>query len=262
MRSWVRTLSTAGREKKFLAELVETPAALATSSIVGRSRRPADSATVRPLSAPTLPNLKIHGEWAGGSTRAEPGPSSADGWRSGGGLQGDRVAQRLQLADVVALAAVGVDAGVVEARAQIVEAGIRVRQQVPDDDQDGAADRDDGLLGAAAAGDAPVALAEEGVGLAGGRGGLAQHPGQVGVAVPGGGLAFLLAGRLLDAGRKPGPGDQMASGREAAHVHAELGDEHLRGSPADPGDLIQPIGRRLKRGDLGLDVRLQHGDVG
>jgi len=42
-------------------------------------------------------------------------------------LQGDLVAQRLQLSDVVALAAVGVDAGVVVAGAQIVEAGIRVR---------------------------------------------------------------------------------------------------------------------------------------
>jgi hypothetical protein len=76
-------------------------------------------------------------------------------------LQGDLVAERLQLADVVALAAVGVGAGVVEAGAQVVEAGIRVRQQVPDDDQDGAADRDDGPLGAAPPRDAPVALARK-----------------------------------------------------------------------------------------------------
>jgi hypothetical protein len=48
----VRTLRTAGREKKFLAELVETPAALATSSIVGRTLWPATSANVRPLSTP------------------------------------------------------------------------------------------------------------------------------------------------------------------------------------------------------------------
>jgi hypothetical protein len=35
MRAWVWALSTAGREKKFLAELVEIRAALATSSMVG-----------------------------------------------------------------------------------------------------------------------------------------------------------------------------------------------------------------------------------
>ena len=66
---------------------------------------------------------------------------------------------------MVALAAVGVDAGGVEVGAEVDEAGIGVGQQVPDDDQDGPADGDVGLGGAAAAGDPPVALAEEGVGL-------------------------------------------------------------------------------------------------
>src|SRR5512132_518362 len=112
----------------------------------------------------------------------------------GGGFEGDLVAERFELADVVALAAFGVDAGVVEVGAEVVEAGVGVRQQVPDDDQDGAADGDDGLLLATAAGDASVALAEEGVGPAGGEGGLAEHPGQVGVAVAGGVLALGLAG--------------------------------------------------------------------
>jgi hypothetical protein len=41
-------------------------------------------------------------------------------------LEGDRVAQRLQLADVVALAALGVDAGVVTARAKVVEAEVAI----------------------------------------------------------------------------------------------------------------------------------------
>jgi hypothetical protein len=71
---------------------------------------------------------------------------------------------------VVSLAAVGVDAAGVETRSQIVEMGPGVRQQVPDDDQDGPADRDDGTLGTTAAGDPPVTLAEEGVGPPGGRG--------------------------------------------------------------------------------------------
>src|SRR5512132_629469 len=82
----------------------------------------------------------------------------------GGGLEGDLVAERFELADMVALGALRVDAGVV-AGAQVVEAGVGVREQVPDDHQDGAAHRHDGPLGAAAAGDAPVALSKEGVGL-------------------------------------------------------------------------------------------------
>jgi hypothetical protein len=54
----------------------------------------------------------------------------------------------------------------------------------------------------------------------------------------------------------------MAWGGEAAHVEADLGDEHLRGSPADPTDLIQPVDRLGERGDLLVDLGLQRGDVG
>ncbi|MGH3564614.1 MAG: hypothetical protein ACRDRH_00995 [Pseudonocardia sp.] len=46
---------------------------------------------------------------------------------------------------------------------------------MPDDDQDGATDRDDGLLLAPVAGEAPIAFAEEGGGLPGSDGGLADH---------------------------------------------------------------------------------------
>jgi hypothetical protein len=75
---------------------------------------------------PQAADPKIHGAQAGGSTRrsaAEPGPSS--GWVSalGGGLEGDLVAERFELADVVALGALSVDAGVIEAGAQVAEAG-------------------------------------------------------------------------------------------------------------------------------------------
>ena len=44
----------------------------------------------------------------------------------GGGLKGDLVAERFELADMVALGALWVDAGVVEAGAQVVEAGVGV----------------------------------------------------------------------------------------------------------------------------------------
>src|SRR5512133_1281583 len=55
---------------------------------------------------------------------------------------------------------------------------------MPDDDQDGPADRDDGAPLAVSTGDPPVAFTKEGIGLAGGDGRLAEHPSQVGVAVP------------------------------------------------------------------------------
>jgi hypothetical protein len=63
--------------------------------------------------------------------------------------------------------AFGIDALVVEVRAEVKEVGLGVRQQVPDDDQHGPADGHDGCLFVAAPGDAPVALAEEGVGFTG-----------------------------------------------------------------------------------------------
>src|SRR5215216_4005769 len=165
----------------------------------------------------TSTDPKIPGSLAGGSTRRSgAGSGKVDGCRSGGGLEGDLVAERFELADVVALLAFGVDAGVVEPGAQVVEAGVGVREQVPDDHQDGAAHRDDGPLGAAPSRDAPVALSQEGVGLAGGHGGLPEHAGQVAVAVPGGALALLLACRLLDARGELGPRGQVASRGEAA----------------------------------------------
>jgi hypothetical protein len=52
---------------------------------------------------------------------------------SGGGLEGDGVAEGFELADVVALFVFGVDAGVGEAGAEVTEAGGGVREQVPDD---------------------------------------------------------------------------------------------------------------------------------
>jgi hypothetical protein len=119
--------------------------------------------------------------------------------RSGAGLEGDLVAENLQLADVVALGAFGTDPGVVEANAEVVEMGLWVGQQVPGDDQDGPADRDDRSFLAPSTGDRPVAFTKKGIGLAGGDGGLAKYATQVGVAVPGRSAALALAGGLLDA---------------------------------------------------------------
>jgi hypothetical protein len=60
---------------------------------------------------------------------------------SGGGFESDLVAEGFELADVVVLLALWVDAGVVVAGAQVVEIDVGVGEEVPDDDQDGTAER-------------------------------------------------------------------------------------------------------------------------
>lgn len=54
----------------------------------------------------------------------------------------------------------------------------------------------------------------------------------------------------------------MRRGGEGGHVSADLGQDHLRGDRPNPGDRIQPghCGRQLA--ELGLDARLDGGDVG
>jgi hypothetical protein len=87
---------------------------------------------------------------------------------SGGGFEGDPVAHGGELGDVVTHPAFGVDEAVVVIGSEVVEAGEWVGEQVPDDDEDGAGDRHEGLEFAAAFDDASVAFAEESVGLGGG----------------------------------------------------------------------------------------------
>ena len=139
---------------------------------------------------------------------------------------------------------------------------VRVGQQVPDDDQHGAADGDERSLVASSAGQSAVAGAEEGLGSPGPGDGVTEGAGQVPVAVPGGAPAFLLAGRLLDPGGEPGPGGQVRRGGEAAHVHPDLGDDRLGGGAVDPRDRVQPLHLVSKRADLGLDPGVELGDVG
>src|SRR4051795_2665812 len=86
---------------------------------------------------------------------------------SGCGVEGDRVAERLEFADVVPGPALGVVAGGVVVGAEVDELGVGCGEQRPDDDQDRAADRADAPLLAAASGDPPISLAEEGVGAGG-----------------------------------------------------------------------------------------------
>src|ERR1700730_564513 len=131
-----------------------------------------------------------HLSWAGGRG---PGPGAAvvhgQGRYGSGGFwrDGDGVAEQcFDLPDVVFDPLVFVGAGLVVAGAEVGVPGGGVGEQVPDDDQDGAGAGDLSLGLAAAAGDAPVAFAEEGISAGGADGGLAEAATQVAVA-----LAFL-----------------------------------------------------------------------
>ena len=64
---------------------------------------------------------------------------------SGGGFEGDSVSECLELTNVVAFGVFGAGAGVVEVRAEVVEAGLVVAEEMPDDHQDGSTDCDDGF---------------------------------------------------------------------------------------------------------------------
>ena len=172
--------------------------------------------------------------------------------RSGGWAQGDGEAEGLELADVVEGLAVLVDAGRVVVAAEVVEARGGVGEQVPDDDQDGAGDRDEGLELAAAFDQPPVALAEEGVGLGRGGGGFAEDALEVAVALAG--LAGPGLGPGLDGlGGQLGPGDQVRGGGEPGHVQPDLGEDRLGGAGADAGDLVEAVQRRqrLRAGRVG-----------
>jgi hypothetical protein len=53
----------------------------------------------------------------------------------------------------------------------------------------------------------------------------------------------------------------VASRGEAAHVSADLGEDQLRGGPADATDLIQPLHRLGERDDQLLQLAVELGDV-
>jgi hypothetical protein len=65
---------------------------------------------------------------------------------SGGGWgEGDLQTERFQLLDEVALASLLVDAAFVVVGAEVAVGGVGVGEQVPDDDEDGTGDGDEGF---------------------------------------------------------------------------------------------------------------------
>ena len=118
----------------------------------------------------------------------------------GGGGDGDIEAEGLELAEVGTDLAVAVSLAPVPAGAEVAEPGRRVGQQVPDDDEDGPADRALGADAADAAGEAAEPLAQEGAGPGRAERCLGAVALEVGVAVPLGGLALAGAGLAGDRG--------------------------------------------------------------
>src|SRR6266536_4068519 len=175
--------------------------------------------------------------------RAAGPPGVAAIWSvsgSDGGLEGDFVAERFELLDEPAGSVFGrVAAG------EPVGAELAVGDAVADDvvvgDQDVVAGGADRLRVAAAAADLPVVGGQVGVLAAGGAAGcLGQRAAQPAVAAAGfAGAAS--AARLVGAGADRGPGDEVAGGREDAHVEAALGDQHLGGVAADAGDRAEQL---------------------
>ena len=78
-------------------------------------------------------------------------------------MKGDGVAECFELADELTGFPVLVDLVGVEVGAEVSVAGVGVGEEVPDDDEDRSGDGDEGFEFAAAADEAAVALAEEGV---------------------------------------------------------------------------------------------------
>src|SRR5664280_964790 len=85
-------------------------------------------------------------------------------------VEADLVAECLELADEVASPSVLVDLSFVEVRAEVHEACAGIGEQMPDDDEGGAGDRNKCTLATSATDETPEALTEEGVGLGCGGG--------------------------------------------------------------------------------------------
>src|SRR5205823_1873021 len=180
------------------------------------------------------------------------------GLRSGDLLEGDLVAEGLNLTDEAARLVLARVAAAEVVRTEIV-VGLAAVEDVIGGDQDGVADGD-GRLGGAAARAQPGVLRAQVGGLGAARRlgclrerrpqplrALARRPG---AAPP--------SGRMV-AGAHAGPRGEAGRGPKAAHVDPDLGDEGFGGAAVNARDR-PPERRRLReRGEHLLDLRRQLG---
>ena len=179
-----------------------------------------------------------------------------------GGLDGDLVAEAFQGAGVAAGAAADICLALVVAGPEVLVSGVGVGQEGVGDDELAPHDGGLGLLLRHAGAQAPVLGAQEGLGPADADGCLAECPANVGVAAAGGVLALALARGFRHPGSLPGPGRQVAGGREDAHVGADLGDEVLGGGDPEPGDSVELLDLPLVRPAHLRDLLIQDLDLG
>src|ERR687888_47285 len=78
----------------------------------------------------------------------------------------------------------------------------------------------------------------------------------------GGGRGRWAGGGVGGGGAGGGWAGGGGGGGEAGHVQADLGDEDRGGGRSDPGDLIEAGHRVGERGQVGLDLGFDVGDVG
>src|SRR5215211_473239 len=176
----------------------------------------------------------------------------------GEGLEGDVVAEGLELGDGSLAGTVGVAADEVVA-AQVGIATV-VGQQVPGDHQDRVADGEGGLLLANAPGQPPE-LGRQ-VGVTGSRrspGALDEDLTEPAVPLAGPAGSALAAGHVV-AGAASRPGGQVGGAGEHRHVDPDLGDDALGGPLADPGDRVEAVTGPRERGDDPVDLRVELGD--
>jgi hypothetical protein len=71
-----------------------------------------------------------------------------------------------------------------------------------------------------------------------------------------------LAGALVVPGTEPGPGNEVAFGREPTHVETDLGGNDLGSELADARDRAQDLDRYAKGCDVGFNLVVDRGDGG
>src|SRR4029453_16612156 len=106
--------------------------------------------------------------------------------------------------------------------AEVAPVGL-VAQHVPGGGEHRGGDREDGLLGAAAGAQAVELRLEIAAFHAYGSPGALPQGGLEPIAAGAKTRAAAFAGALVIAGTQPGPGNEVAGGFEARHVHADLG---------------------------------------
>src|SRR5262245_38374216 len=143
--------------------------------------------------------------------------------------------------------------------AEIVPVGL-VAQHVPGGGEHRGGHGEDGLLGAAPSAQAVELRLEIAAVHTHGSPGALHEGGLEPVAAVAQAGAAALAGTLIVTRTQSGPGDEMAGGLEARHVHADLGHDHAGADGAQTWHGTQVLGGFSKRLEPEAHLLLDRGD--